>query len=278
MGTWYETCGVSGLPIKEGELAWLIWLGPGSGYDDGRSGFSYPSWQWRPLCLPIQGRYDGTGLVTLPAAPPAHWDLTQRVLRLYGWQEQGRGALAVSWDYDHCFRPIERGGVSLTGYRPGPVGQVLVRADVWTRLLRRSFRSHHRHADRALGRIAARAWYRRMQQAPDPCDFKLQLECELRPDLFHQALYRDSEGGLGLKLYVIELAGRLNQYPPDVILSTLYALYDLIHIHTHLGGLRLAWRPQSGKGSQDTSWARHRSWHRLVSELAGAAARHEREE
>jgi hypothetical protein len=121
MGTWNETCGLSSLPIEEGGTqAVLVPLIKGTYHDTGCSGFSYPTGLWQPLMLPFYGVYDGCGTLERPTC--VDLDLAKRVF----------GQIGHPWTKS-TLKDLERGEMvgRLHFREPGPIGQVLIRRDIW---------------------------------------------------------------------------------------------------------------------------------------------------
>jgi hypothetical protein len=65
MGSWNQTCMISGLPIIEGDPVKVIFLGETLGDDYSRVRPSTPFEQFQGILLPIDGTYDDAGLARL---------------------------------------------------------------------------------------------------------------------------------------------------------------------------------------------------------------------
>jgi hypothetical protein len=292
MGCWYETCGLSGLPIPPDTNALLVVLGPGTSIDDGRSGFSYPTGQWRPLCLPFAGVYDDDqGTLKLRRAAAWHWDYTKEVLGPYRlvWRRDEDIAppprpLKLVWAREFLTR-LERGWVTGTWYRPDlqtygpvPIGQMLVRQGVWDALLGLTADGWDGPGQRQQGRVDAEAWYEYVRAHPELVDYglgvKLQLHFEAQRSFFQRSLYSTGDAGVGTGIYRTVLTQQVydQTVTREAALRLLYALNDLYQVNAAMAVLRRAWRPQPGKGSQDVAWRVHEAFHRAVAGLAATRA------
>ena len=292
MGCWYETCGLSGLPIPPYTNARLIVLGPGTSIDDGRSGFCYSTGQWRPLCLPFAGVYgDDEGTLKFRRAAAWHWSYTKEALAPYQlvWRRDEETApaarpLKLVWTREFLTR-LERGWVTGTWYRPDlqtygpvPIGQMLVRQGVWDALLGLRADGWDGPALRRQGQVDAAAWYEFVVAHLDLADYglgvKLQIHFEAQRSFFQRSLYSPVEGGVGTGRYRTVLTEQIRHQTVTRAdaLRLLYELNDLYQINAAMAVLRRAWRPQPGKGSQDVEWRVHEAFHRAVAGLAGTRA------
>jgi hypothetical protein len=77
MGSWNQTCMISGLPIVEGDPVKVIFLGETLGDDFSRVRPSTPFEQFQGILLPIDGIYDDAGLARL--ADGLEWRLHQTI-------------------------------------------------------------------------------------------------------------------------------------------------------------------------------------------------------
>lgn len=294
MGYWNETCGFSGLPITPGTPSLLFLLGPGSSIDDGRSGFSYPNGQWKLLCLPFRGEYNSYGTIDLPPTPPVHWKLTEDILKDHklawrdGRYEKPEEPLQVAYDQESFFDRIERGWVHGVGYmgrredgNKFPVGQMLVREDVWSTILNLNYDTWYMNANRERGQADAREWLAYVL-ANKPKDMGGAFDIENhfsrgekgRDSIFFQSMHGSSESGCGVSLYRHPITHGLafDEIDESLALSVLYEMNDTFHVNRVLWGLRRAWRPQTGKGSQDTAWKLHETFDRTIADLAASFA------
>lgn len=281
MGCWYETCGLSGLPITPGTKSLLFLLQPGS-HEDGRSGFCYPVGQWSPLTLPFRGEYDDDrGTLDFPKKAPLHWGVTKELLddRKMVWREYDDDAkeekpLVAAYDYETFFYPIERGWVQRSGHRGmEPVGQVLVREDVWNYLLglkldmfwgEASRAEVHKDADR-LVKYLVKNPPKTMSEA-----FEVENHFTEKRSAFFSTIFTPGESGPGMRRYQGMLMRGMEEgtIKPETANLVFHEIGDVAHVNLALSGLRRAWRPQPGKGSQDTEWKLHEGFARKVAEIS----------
>jgi hypothetical protein len=298
MGSWNETCGLSGLPIPRGTPALLVVLGPGSTRDqgeDGRAGFCYPAGLWVPLCLPFPGTYDDdTGTISLDKAP-FHWPFTQEVLREYrlSWQKRDAVMRPLPLEYNQTFlQAIERGWTSAMGPLGAiSVGQVLIRKDIWDYLLSIEMRVFWGTSSRKTSHKAARQYLRTLLQQMrsssfDNFQFELHLRNSTKSIPFVNALFSPYEVGFSFAFYRNALTRSLVEYIAREererslkdILRMLYEIADIAHVNQMMMVLRRAWQPQPGKGSQDLEWSLHEGFAQKVAEIASAEEHAEDEE
>lgn len=316
MGCWYETCALSGLPIPPKTPCLLFLLAPGNHLDDGRSGYSYPSGLWQPRCLPVTGVYnDDCGTLDLDETPPAHWAYTERMLDAdhLAWTEDGapgRVRFEIAARYTPAFfNKVERGlvfGRNLSfGHRHRdtdyhyPIGQTLVRKDVWDHLLGvehlvdwgGTTREGNRKAaeefvdfnlglnDETVAGLAKRILT--VKASPPRWDL-FAIEAHFRDRREHRTPFHwlvfDHGGGelpAGCGIYRTHLTADLLEKKVDreTALSIFHNLADLAHVGRLMSLLRRAWRPQAGKGSQDIEWDLHRD---LAVKVAAIAAEQQR--
>lgn len=306
MGCWYETCALSGLPIPPKTPCLLFLLAPGNHLDDGRSGYSYPSGLWQPRCLPVTGVYnDDRGTLDLAEKPPAHWAYTERMLDAdhLAWTEDGepgRVRSEIPARYTSAFfDKVERGrvfGRNLSfGHRHRdtdchyPLGQTLVRKDVWDHLLGVEHLVDWGGTTRAQNRKAVEELVdhllTKVPTSADPRERALNLfsaEDHFRDRRehrtpFHWLVFEHGGGELpaGGGIYRIHLTTDLLEKRVDreTALAVFGDLADLAHVGRLMSLLRRAWRPQAGKGSQDIEWDLHRD---LAVKVAAIAAEEQR--
>jgi len=306
MGCWYETCALSGLPIPPKTPCLLFLLAPGNHLEDGRSGYSYPSGLWQPRCLPVTGVYnDDRGTLDLDEKPPAHWAYTERMLDgdHLAWTESGepeklRTEIAPAYT-EAFFDRVERGRVfgrnMSFGYRHRdtdlhyPLGQMLVRKDVWDHLLGVEHLVDWGGTTRAQNRKAAEELVdhllTKVPTSADPQKRALNLfsaEDHFRDRRehrtpFHWLVFEHGGGELptGGGIYRIHLTTDLieKKVDRDTALAVFHDLADLAHVGRLMSLLRRAWRPQAGKGSQDIEWDLHLD---LAIKVAAIAAEEQR--
>lgn len=97
MGSWNETCGVTNLPILQGEKVRLLMLGR-----RGRVSFgNYQDDYWSPLMIPVRGRYDDYGNISKVATGVAE-DLSRSFLRKLLVEDDSLQEVSVQDFWLHC--------------------------------------------------------------------------------------------------------------------------------------------------------------------------------
>jgi hypothetical protein len=293
MGCWYETCGFSNLPIMPGDRVLLFLLARGTECDDGRSGFSYPSGQWSPICLPLFGKYDDDrGTLKLPNKAPKHWEMTKAFLSELKlvWSEHGydkeEQPLPIVHDYENFLGPIERGWTRGTSARFGdrdhlyrfPLGQMLVREDVWAALLAMKVDTHWGEASRKLNLEHARKYVLHvMEHPPRGLSDALSIEDHFNENhsSFFTSIFHPGESGPHFGLYRSQITRDLidDKIDGSDACEILFQIGNVAHANHMLTFLRRAWRPQPGKGSQDIHWDLHSKFASEVQAIAKEEAR-----
>ena len=283
MGCWYETCGISGLPITPGDKAVLFLLGPGTASwrgGSGCSGFSNPVGLWSPLSPPFFGKYnDDRGTLDFSKTPPAHWKLTQARFNDFKlcWtedEEKSPKPLSVVYEYGKFFEPIERGYVQGRGHlghrnkdHMFQIGQMLMRRDVWDHLLSMKFETWYGETSRELCHESARELVRHVQKHRPKSEkelslswaFEIERHFDDKPSPFIYSIFHPGESGPSFSLYRVSLLHALVRKEVDAeqALAIFYEIADVAHVNQLMSHLRRAWGPQCGKGSQDINWKLH---------------------
>lgn len=118
MGTWNGTCGITNLPIFKKEEAVLVLLTEREKRRNYGGGCPYPNDIFAPLCIPLYGKYDGSG--SLYDVEDKSTIVFEIIKDLYN-----RGNLIVSEPDNKNFmesieiflQEVERGKVKLIDYR-----------------------------------------------------------------------------------------------------------------------------------------------------------------
>lgn len=307
MGCWYETCGLSGLPIPPKTPCLLFLLAPGNHLDDGRAGYSYPSGIWQPRCLPVTGVYnDDRGTLDLTEKAPAHWAYSERILAEdhLAWSESGapeklRTEVAPAYTAAF-FDEVERGRVfgrnMAFGYRHRdtdlhyPLGQMLVRMDVWEHLLATAYAVGWHDTSREANRQAAEQLVDRILAVPENLQGHelwmafIAIEEGFRDRKeystpFHWLVFDhgggELPGGCGIYRTALTIALTDKKIDRETALEIFYDLADLAHVGRLMALLRRAWRPQPGKGSQNIEWDLHLGFALEVARIAAEGTRDE---
>lgn len=263
------------------------------GVRDGCSGFSNPGSVWSPECLPFRGEYnDDNGTIDLPRKPPPHWGLTSELLSEQNltWMDdrydKERKPLPVVFDYEDFFSLIERGwvrGKGIRGYalpnNDYPVGQMLIREDVWNYMLGVTFDPGYGVFQRAKEHEHVRTLVNYVLKEKETSKLDLAFAFKLERDFqamiterssFVSGIFGRSEIGASIPLYRIKIIHGLcmGTIDPETALGLFYEIADLAHVNEVMGGLRRAWGPQPGKGSQEIDWPLHMAFAKEVARIA----------
>lgn len=270
MGCWNATCGISQLPIMHRDPIRLFLLGRGTSVThDGRGGFCYPTGLWSPIGLPFVGTYDDYGGIEDPKQVAE--ELSKKVLAEYGIKDTSKKFLDE----------VERGKISLSQFgKVAPIGQVLVREDVWQATLGVTLSSwRNRVITRQTQHDEARVWVDKVvelratgQEDAWHLDTEVEQFIYKRKEgsWFLRSLYNSSESSPYFGLYRVFLSMRLvrGEITPDDAHAILCEIADVYHVNGVLDGTRRAWGPQSGAGSQDVGWETHAGFSRMVAGIA----------
>jgi hypothetical protein len=190
--------------------------------------------------------------------------------------EKPEAPLPVVYDYEKFFEPIERGWVQRKGYRKfEPVGQVLIREDVWDYLLGLKFEPFWGESSRRKAHQDAAALVQYLVENPAKelrdC-FKTENHFQERTSFF-SSIFIPGEAGPSFSFYRTLLMQGMTDgtITPETALNIFREIGDVAHVNQVLYGLRRAWRPPPGKGSQDINWDLHEGFADRVAEIAKAA-------
>jgi hypothetical protein len=267
MGSWNETCGLSGLPITYETETLLFPLINGTYYRSGCSGFSYPTGLWQPMTLPLCGPYSDYGRIEKFEC--ADLDLVKYAfMRTTGkvWSEGTEG------EAHGTLHELERGKLTgtLYGQEAGPIGQELIRRDVWDTLLTLS-------GDRDKVREDARFWLTHVSTTDPETQLRDYFNQEIgmleergATTFFHGILAGGASPLPALKTFVLHQKYQFltKDLPYERLEKVTLAFADVLCINETMGALRRAWGPQPGAGSQDIEFELHRDFADCVSAIA----------
>jgi len=259
MGSWNETCGLSGLPIEENTKALLFPLTSGMGEGSNHSGFSYPTGLWQPMMLPFYGIYSSYGTLDNPSC--ASLELNIRMFQSYG----------IEWS-DTTLYDLERGTLSGRLGRlgqTGPIGQMLIRQDIWDAFL--DLQPEHR----AQCRLGTELWvqYERSHEDTDTIMGQFGMEEYFRGFYPQHGSFFFALFGTSLpdfKWFALNVRDdiRKNLVSSDTLQAVAYEFADVVHVNRVMALVRRAWGPQTGKGSQNAEWDLHRDLANKISEIS----------
>ena len=293
---WYDTCGFSDFPIEPGTKVRLFILGQGRAMEDGRAGFSYATGLWSPLGLGLQGTYDDEHVHGALHPTNKAYRMKRTIVGGLVSEEILREMKVPPVD-NEFLKKLDRGKASCwqpgSGNAEAPLGQMLVREDVWTAMLRTPFmrewdqktvsiKDHYIATDEWLenawlldgGPAGSYEVSRKFEQS------YLETEFAGSSGIIH-SIYEGYASAPRYKLYLIMLLAKFmkREIGMDEAQEVLRAIADLYHVNALLDPLRLAWRPQPGRGSQSIDWKMHHDFKAKLVKLADRAlAREAREE
>lgn len=271
MGSWYETCLISNLPIVWHTDARLVVLTQNNGYEGQlfSGGFCYATGTWHPRALPIKGKYNDQG--TLEKIPK---NLNTEILL-----DSFAAASVIPDDRDRIKEVpkklnkildlVERGRIKDKddyAHRPVLVGQTLIREDVYQAVLRCPLTEfwfdagldfQKAEAERYLEECIVRG---RKLRAKD-----FDRIFSWRDDLKEgNAFLKSSDSGTEcprcIWQYKLWLEEKCFKTEPtaeekETYKQLLHEMVELLHINRFMQATRKHWSPQQGKGSQDRDLA-----------------------
>lgn len=246
--------------------------------------------------MPFRGEYDDDqGTLDFREDPPEHWPFTKSLLSIehFEWTadryDKNFKPLPLVYDYEKFFNIIERGwvrghGIKGTRGQPGrdsayPVGQMLVRQDVWDYLLGVRSEDDYDRLGRELNLAFAREYVAYLLGKP-PIDkfgflrtYEIErhfLDGEYRYSNLVSGLFRSREAGFCFGMYNMDLSEKLlkKEITSELAIRLLDEMGDFTQVNQAMYSLRRAWRPQPGKGSQDIGWPTHEAFAKEVARIA----------
>lgn len=286
MGSWYQTCFVSHLPITEGERCRLFFIEPTDGWKGERvsAGFNHTHDVWAPCSFGLIGHWDveeGHTAGIDETSLEARLLLNHVRRRLIQPEEGDSDPLNPTLLQEH----IRAGRARFKDFkgREQPYGFVIVRDDVYMAILRKGFTCSWRTPKRF--KVA-----RLVQQGEDLVAAlrKLRTAKQLRSELWEKMLFASD-------IEFVEYEGKDIEYdiPHFMTVSKGSFRDDLGHnlidmvvkdspdlprflrlmaehymFVSYLDVLRRAWMPQPGAGSQGMDYADHAWFAKLVRDIA----------
>lgn len=282
MGSWFETCFVSQLPIREGEPCRLFFLERVQGWGDESSGagFCYPHGMWAPCSFALKGRYGDYGRVegiNLDSfeARYALESLKDRLVELPAEAEGRRNGAVIKADLtlESAQEQLSEGRLNFQDHqgRVQPYGMVFLRDDVYRALVRKGWSCSWRTPKRFTAArfvqqgeaivTALRALIAERDQHEEyhkrfvsGFDIEYLKSPELESEYDIQRFLRDSS--VFRTLLSQELIDLVRTDSPDLP-RFLRLVAEQYMFRGHLYSLRRAWMPQCGKGSQVESYDEH---------------------
>ena len=294
MGSWYQTCFVSHLPIVGGEKCRLFFLEPTDGWKGQRvsSGFSSIHDMWAPCSFGLLGEWDED------EAEVVGIDDTSLEVRLLLKHVQ-RKLIEIPEPDEHGNPPVLRAEVTLHTLqenichgrarfidfkgREQPYGCVVVREDVRKAILRKGWSEDWRTpkrftVNRLIKQGEALVAALRVRHA------EKQLETEswkriMIPWDIEGATYEGKDIEYDIPRYIPNSLTGFRDYIPNNLLEMVVQdspdiprFLRLVATHymfvSYLELLRRAWMPQPGRGSQGMDYAEHAWFATLVGDIA----------
>lgn len=269
MGSWYETCVISNLPIVWNTDARLVVLTQNNGYEGElfSGGFCYTTGTWTPRALPIKGKYNDQG--TLEKFPK---DLNTEIL-LNSFAE----ASVIPDDRDRdrikevpkklnkILDLVERGRIKDRddyAHRPVLIGQALIREDIYQAILRCPISEFWFNADLAFQKVEAERYLeecvirgQRLRAKDFDRIFSWRDDLKEKND-FLKSSDSSTECPRCIGQYKLWLEEKCFHTEPtpeekEKYKHLLHEMVELLHINRFMRFTRKHWAPQCGKGSQD---------------------------
>lgn len=288
MGSWSETCGLTGLPIQYGDPVMLTFLVQTTSHGRDSAGTCYPTGWWTPYSLPISATYADYGGIE---AYVDNWNV-QWILKRLRTDMLARGeGENIYHDYAVC--PSELDSL-----------QTLMKWINNDRVLVNSI-SKQESPHLALGWMMCHKWaYEYLaRQSADYADRPILFEQTYkqgqewyrsglkitqdtltdRPNITAVWRWLDGRGCEGEWLRLLQSGSSmcgfgsstnitsyktlceqwvLNKQPVDCpkVSAFLYSMSQFLVVSRNMGRLRKHWSPQSGKGSQNCDLDYYQSW------------------
>jgi len=271
MGSWYESCCISNLPIVGNTEARLVILTQNNGWE-GRTtsgGFCYATDIWSPRALPIKGNYSDSGTIT-NIANDLNLELLQRSFELGGVVPDDCDNIEeVPKELVKLFRLIERGRIQDKddyAHRQVMIGQVMIREDIFQSILKYPLNHPWINLDLAFQKEEARKFIKECiekgikYKTKDP-SFGLKEALRWKDDLkLKNDFLKNSDNGEHLPHCISKYNTWIEGICTEQDLSEdrvadmeklLDGCIELIHVNRYMQSIRRHWGPQCGKGSQD---------------------------
>jgi hypothetical protein len=294
MGSWFETCFVSHLPIRDGEKCRLFILEHMEGWKSDRvgAGLTYPHDVWAPCSFAIPGEYDSYGRVVGVKEDSLEVRLAmqrvrERLIELPASTTGRCGPAIVAKELTTLtFQDaVEQGRVRFKDYRgrEQPYGLVRVRDDVYRAIMGRAISCSWRQPERlSVARFVrqgeALVAALRVKAAEKALETEPWKQLMFSSDI-EFIKYEGKEQEYDLPNFfahsVMEFGDRLGQHLVDMVVADSPDVPRLLRLSAehimfscHLAALRRAWMPQPGRGSQDESYDAHVWLAKLVQKVA----------
>lgn len=288
MGSWYETCMASSLPIVHGErVVWLVIAR--NPYDQGVRG-TYPSDGWFPCSLPLRGEYDDYGLFVADAekSPDSLKQIETALCyvrqKIVPKEQNDRDKTCEipaicpeEFNLDNlqrwlreCYVKIDRNNG--LGEPIVPATSVFIREDVWDHFMQHKVEWGFEEEDRylTLDRLIQEAckWCQIMNSLPE--DDQLSTKADRFSTMFH--LETNNIFGMSIRSRESSLhTGNLYRMLLDPLkddLALLRTVCEQLFVEYVFRELRLSWYPTSGKGSQGDEFTKMKEFYLKMAELA----------
>lgn len=294
MGSWYETCFVSHLPIREGEKCRLFFLEHNTGWrgDSVSAGFSHPSDVWVPCSFGLPGKYADFGRIGIKDSDclevrMAMEHVKKRLIEM-PQEEEGRKNPPVLRE---GLTPIilqeaiseGRGKLKDLSGKIEPYGFVFLREDVYQATIKRGFLCTWR--DKPKFDVA-----RFVQQGLVLFEElkKLKAQKALETELYKQWMwhsdieflkYEGCEEEYDMQRYFSNSGMEFRDHLGARLIEMVKAdssdtsrFLQLVAEHyvfsSYLDAFRRAWMPQPGRGSQSEAYKDHIFLAKLVADIA----------
>lgn len=275
MGSWYETCGLSQLPIHSGDqIMVFILIENKLGKDDLEPSFSGTTGKFQPVGIPVSGTYNDYGGIeaTCENAAAMFEMLTQGQNRMYRINVTENIDLNDIQNFEALYNDVIERGESTN------MSAMMIRKDIFESL---KAQASEKVAAYARDMKAFEETYRNLIQngkatyGEDEHPYVIQqfVEMDLNEALDYDNKFADYLAGFRVK-YSLRSFLRLAATESGIPEPVKQGVIDGVIADKWLKRLRKAWVPQSGKGSQDSDFEAHMA---LFDAVKGAKARYDKE-
>lgn len=267
MGSWNQTCGLSNLPIGYNDPVTVFLLEPGH-ERMGAGGYCYSDDVFRPLFIPLVGRYNDYGGVEdiqpgseivlalfqkKLAKRRAKAGSTKQVVKPNLWIEEDKYDKSTFETMEELVKIIERGRLNCRDFSgtEGTWGFVMFHTHIYQAMIDRLSSRVPYNQNRTFGELSL-AKYK-----------QLIADRKKNPDVFWMSDdFRGVTGMMsGLSSELLEMMFEYNTVEEAAEICTEHIL-----IREVMALLRKGWMPQAGQGSQNSEYALHQTLHKVVEE------------
>lgn len=268
MGSWNGTCGLSNLPIQEGDKILLFVLAPTKSHRDLGGGFSYPTGRYTPIGLPIHGEYnDYGGIEHITKNGDVMFDFLTKQGQ-YQWQPKEDVELVPANIEELLNDVIERGNCANYDF-------MLIREDILDGLKAQNVAAFAAYAPQFPAFTDVYTSEVKRVKAEEGADYKPMLhnrfaEMDIQEKLEYNNVFANVL--MGHDFYSLKPFIRMTQASPETTIHD--SIIDVLYMDDVLSSLRKFWSVQSGAGNGNNEHDAHMA---LCQTMQDVCAKRDRE-